>query len=155
MGLCSDWIRRFWAQDDSNFVAAEAGLSYFPPLLFVALRFGVPAVALPSYVVLTRSREALHPQIRGDVDKTLETGVLPVEIALRLHGVGLVVIRSGSLDYRVLARSATRTLATRVGSLTAKVERTVRPYRQNGEEVVTDGGVSRRSTDDDPCCKGD
>jgi drug/metabolite transporter (DMT)-like permease len=349
-----------------TFVAAKAGLSYFPPLLFVALRFDVAALALLSYVVLTRSREELLPRTRGDVGGILATGVLAVGfanallfvgqgyvtsgvasiiaslnpvltpvfaaglvaderlsrrgavgMALGLLGVGLVVspdpanllaggvvgkllllgsaaagalgsvlirradsdlsstvrtawglvpaaalchllslgtgesvasvtwtpaallalgyvglvagavayityfglvdatgairanlvfyvvplvatlggwalleetvstsavtgflvvfagfvvIGSDSLDYRGLARSGTRSLVTRVeslatragslrtriGPLTANVERTVRPYRRNGEEAVTDGGVSRRTTDDDPCfCKGD
>jgi drug/metabolite transporter (DMT)-like permease len=76
---------------------------------------------------------------------------------------GFVVIGSDSLNYRTLARSGrqsvtarVRPIPTRVRSLTTRALRTVRPYRRNVEEVATDGGLSRRSTDDDPCfCKGD
>jgi len=69
---------------------------------------------------------------------------------------GFVVIGSDSLNYRALARSGSRSLTTRVRLLTTSARRAARPYRRDVEEVATDGGVSRRSTDEDPCfCKGD
>jgi len=50
-----------------TFVAAKAGLAYFPPLLFVALRFDIAAVVMLAYVGLTSSRSELLPRTRGDV----------------------------------------------------------------------------------------
>ena len=61
-----------------TFVATKGGLEYVPPLLFVALRFDVAAVALVGYVVLTRSRAELQPQSRGDVLGILATGVFAI-----------------------------------------------------------------------------
>lgn len=56
-----------------TFVAARAGLAFFPPLLFVALRFDLAAVLLLSYVALTR--EDWRPRSRRDFLGVLVTGI--------------------------------------------------------------------------------
>ncbi|KAA9398729.1 DMT family transporter [Haloarcula sp. CBA1130] len=71
-----------------TFVGAKAGLSYLPPLLFVALRFDIAAVVLLSYVVVTRSRDDLLPQTRGDVLAILSTGLFALGLANALIFVG-------------------------------------------------------------------
>jgi drug/metabolite transporter (DMT)-like permease len=78
-----------------TFVAAKAGLSYFPPLLFVALRFDVAALALLTYVALTRSRADLLPRTRGDIAGILATGVLTVGLTNALLFVGQGYVTSG------------------------------------------------------------
>ncbi len=76
------------------FVAAKAGLSYFPPLLFVALRFDVAAAVLLGYVALTTTREDLFPSTRGDVAGILATGVLAIGLANGLLFVGQQYVSS-------------------------------------------------------------
>jgi drug/metabolite transporter (DMT)-like permease len=71
-----------------TFVSAKAGLPYFPPLLFVALRFDVAAVVLLAVVAVTRSRAELLPRTRGDLVAILATGVLVVGLANALLFVG-------------------------------------------------------------------
>ncbi|MWV40802.1 EamA family transporter [Natrialba sp. INN-245] len=71
-----------------TFVAAKAGLEYFPPLLFVALRFDVAAVLMLAYVATTFSRDELVPTTRGDVAGILATGVLVIGLANALLFVG-------------------------------------------------------------------
>ena len=71
-----------------TFVAAKAGLSYFPPLLFVALRFDVAAVVLIGYVVVTTPRTDLVPRTRDDVVGILATGVLAIGLTNALLFVG-------------------------------------------------------------------
>ncbi|GCF12935.1 EamA family transporter [Haloarcula mannanilytica] len=71
-----------------TFVGAKAGLSYLPPLLFVALRFDIAAVALLGYVVVTRSRAELVPRTRGDVLAILSTGLFAIGLANALLFVG-------------------------------------------------------------------
>ena len=71
-----------------TFVAAKAGLAYFPPLLFVALRFDVAALALIGYVVATRSRDELVPRTRDDLVGILATGVLSIGLTNALLFVG-------------------------------------------------------------------
>jgi len=71
-----------------TFVAAKAGLDYFPPLLFVALRFDVAAVALIAYAVATTPRAELIPRTRGDVAGILATGVLAIGLTNALLFVG-------------------------------------------------------------------
>nr|WP_276272287.1 DMT family transporter [Halomicroarcula sp. GDY20] len=71
-----------------NFVAVKAGLSYLPPLLFVAFRFDVAAVALLGYVLVTRSRDDLLPRTRGDLAGILATGVLALGLTNALLFVG-------------------------------------------------------------------
>ena len=57
-----------------TFVAARAGLEYFPPLLFVALRFDLAALVLLPYVMLTQ--DIWRPQTRHDVIGVFVTGVV-------------------------------------------------------------------------------
>jgi len=71
-----------------TFVGAKAGLSYLPPLLFVALRFDIAAVALLGYVLVTRSRTELLPRTRGDVLAILSTGLFAIGLANALMFVG-------------------------------------------------------------------
>jgi drug/metabolite transporter (DMT)-like permease len=71
-----------------TFVSAKAGLPYFPPLLFVALRFDVAAVVLLAVVAVTRSRAELLPRTRGDLVAIFATGVLVVGLANALLFVG-------------------------------------------------------------------
>jgi drug/metabolite transporter (DMT)-like permease len=78
-----------------TFVSAKAGLPYFPPLLFVALRFDVAAVVLLAVVAVTRSRAELLPRTRGDLVAILATGVLVVGLANALLFVGQQHVSSG------------------------------------------------------------
>jgi len=71
-----------------TFVAAKAGLAYFPPLLFVALRFDIAAVALAAFAVSTTAREDLIPETRGDLVGILATGVLAIGLTNALLFVG-------------------------------------------------------------------
>ncbi|MFC6769609.1 DMT family transporter, partial [Natrinema soli] len=77
-----------------TFVAAKAGLAYFPPLLFVALRFDVAAVVMLAYVGLTSSRSELLPRTRGDVGAILATGVLAIGLTNALLFVGQQYVTS-------------------------------------------------------------
>jgi drug/metabolite transporter (DMT)-like permease len=78
-----------------TFVSAKAGLPYFPPLLFVALRFDIAAVVLLAFVAVTRSPGELVPRTRGDVVAILATGVLVVGLANALLFVGQQHVASG------------------------------------------------------------
>lgn len=78
-----------------TFVAAKAGLGYFPPLLFVALRFDIAAVALLSYAVVTASRDELIPRTRGDAVGILATGTLAIGLTNALLFVGQQYATSG------------------------------------------------------------
>jgi len=78
-----------------TFVAAKSGLAYFPPLLFVSLRFDVAAVGMVAFVALTRSRAELLPRTRGDVAGVLATGVFSVCLANALLFVGQRSASSG------------------------------------------------------------
>ena len=71
-----------------TFVAAKAGLAYFPPLLFVALRFDVAAVALLAYAAYTTDREHFLPSTRRDAVGILATGVFAIGITNALLFVG-------------------------------------------------------------------
>jgi drug/metabolite transporter (DMT)-like permease len=71
-----------------TFVAAKAGLEYFPPLLFVALRFDVAAAALAAYAILRAPRDELVPRTRDDVAGILATGVLAIGLSNALLFVG-------------------------------------------------------------------
>jgi drug/metabolite transporter (DMT)-like permease len=71
-----------------TFVAAKAGLAYFPPLLFVAFRFDVAAVALLVYAAATTPRRELLPRTRRDVAGILATGVLAIGVTNALLFVG-------------------------------------------------------------------
>ena len=78
-----------------TFVAAKGGLEYFPPLLFVALRFDVAAVALAVFVVLTRSRAELVPRTRGDLGGIVATGLFAIGLTNALLFVGQGYVTSG------------------------------------------------------------
>jgi drug/metabolite transporter (DMT)-like permease len=78
-----------------TFVAAKAGLDQFPPLLFVALRLDVAAVALLGYAVLTTSRSDLLPRTPGDVAGILATGIIAVGLTNALLFVGQAHVTSG------------------------------------------------------------
>ncbi len=78
-----------------TFVAAKAGLAYFPPLLFVALRFDVAAVVLAAYVLVRSSREELLPTSLADVVAILATGVFVIGLANALLFVGQEHVTSG------------------------------------------------------------
>ncbi|WP_408957770.1 DMT family transporter [Natrinema sp. 74] len=84
-----------------TFVAAKAGLAYFPPLLFVAFRFDVAAVVMLAYVGWTSSRAELLPRTRGDVGGILATGVLAIGLTNALLFVGQEYVSSavGSIVY--------------------------------------------------------
>ncbi|MFD1562958.1 DMT family transporter [Haloarchaeobius amylolyticus] len=77
-----------------TFVAAKAGLAYFPPLLFVALRYDVAAVLMLAYVGLTSSRSELLPRNSGDVASILATGVLAIGLTNALLFVGQQYVSS-------------------------------------------------------------
>ncbi|WP_248895525.1 DMT family transporter [Haloplanus halobius] len=71
-----------------TFVAAKAGLEHFPPLLFVALRFDVAAVALLGYAALTTPRADLVPRTWSDAAGILATGVFAIGLTNALLFVG-------------------------------------------------------------------
>ncbi|MDG5818433.1 DMT family transporter [Natronococcus sp. A-GB7] len=71
-----------------TFVAAKAGLEYFPPLLFVALRFDIAALIMVAYAAVRFSREDLIPTTTGDVIGILATGGLVIGLANSLLFVG-------------------------------------------------------------------
>lgn len=71
-----------------NFVAVKAGLDHFPPLLFLAFRLDIAAVALVGYVVASRSIDSLRPRTRGDVLGILSTGLLALGLTNALLFVG-------------------------------------------------------------------
>lgn len=78
-----------------TFVAAKGGLEYFPPLLFVALRFDVAAVLLLGYAALTTDRSDLLPRTRSDAAGILATGVLTIGLTNALIFVGQGYVTSG------------------------------------------------------------
>jgi drug/metabolite transporter (DMT)-like permease len=78
-----------------TFVAAKAGLEYFPPLLFVALRFDVAAVVLGAYVLSRTPRSELLPSSLRDVAAILATGVFVIGLANAFLFVGQAHVTSG------------------------------------------------------------
>jgi drug/metabolite transporter (DMT)-like permease len=71
-----------------TFVAAKAGLGYFPPLLYVAFRFDIAAVVLFAYAAITAPRDELLPRTRGDLWGILATGVFAIGLTNALLFVG-------------------------------------------------------------------
>lgn len=71
-----------------TFVAAKAGLEYFPPLLFVAFRFDVAALALAVFALVTIPRAELVPRTRGDLLGIVATGGFVIGLANGLLFVG-------------------------------------------------------------------
>lgn len=78
-----------------TFVAAKAGLDYFPPLLFVALRFDVAALVLGGYALATTSPGERLPRTRGDAVGIGATGLLAIGLANGLLFVGQGSTTSG------------------------------------------------------------
>ncbi|ADQ67097.1 dmt(drug/metabolite transporter) superfamily permease [Halogeometricum borinquense DSM 11551] len=69
----------FWG---TSFVAIEAGLEYFPPLLFAGIRYGIAGLAILSYAVATTDR--WHPSGR---DEWLSAAVAGVFIIAAYHAL--------------------------------------------------------------------
>ena len=78
-----------------TFVAAKAGLEYFPPLLFVAIRFDIGAIVLATYAAARMSKAELRPRTAGDVVGILATGLLVVGLTNALLFVGQQYTTSG------------------------------------------------------------
>jgi drug/metabolite transporter (DMT)-like permease len=78
-----------------TFVAATAGLDYFPPLLFVALRFDVGALVLVGYVVARFPREQWLPRTGRDVAGILAAGVFAVGLTNAFIFLGQQYTTSG------------------------------------------------------------
>ncbi|WP_199174857.1 DMT family transporter [Halegenticoccus soli] len=76
-----------------TFVAARSGLSYFPPLLFVALRFDLAAAILLPYVLFTR--DDWRPRTRRDVAGVFVTGVMALGVSNALLFIGQQYTTSG------------------------------------------------------------
>lgn len=77
----------------SSFVGAKAGLPYFPPLLFGALRLDLGAALLLGYVYTTQSYWT--PRTRPDIVSTLITGIFTVGVAIPLLYLGQQYVSSG------------------------------------------------------------
>ena len=95
---------------DGSFVAIEVGLDYYPPVLYAAYRFDVAALALLSYVFVTR--DAPFPRTRGDLAAIGFSGGLSVAANNSLLFVGQQYTTSGiaSITYG-LVPIATATVA--------------------------------------------
>jgi drug/metabolite transporter (DMT)-like permease len=78
-----------------TFVAAKAGLAYFPPLLFVALRFDIGTVLMLAYVLFKFPREEWMPRTRADVAGILAAGVFAIGLANAFIFVGQQYVPSG------------------------------------------------------------
>jgi drug/metabolite transporter (DMT)-like permease len=78
-----------------TFVAAKAGLEYFPPLLFVALRFDIGTVLMVTYVLLRFPREKWMPRTRADIAGILAAGVFAIGLANAFIFVGQQFVTSG------------------------------------------------------------
>lgn len=78
-----------------TFVAAKAGLEYFPPLLFVAFRFDIGTVLMISYVLYRFPREEWMPRTRADVAGILAAGVFAIGLANAFIFVGQQFVTSG------------------------------------------------------------
>ncbi|MFH5801941.1 DMT family transporter [Haladaptatus sp. CMAA 1911] len=71
-----------------TFVSAKYGLQYFPPLLFVSLRFDIGTVLLGAYVLATRSVDDLVPRTRSDAAAILAAGVASIALTNAFLFVG-------------------------------------------------------------------
>ncbi|ACM59047.1 protein of unknown function DUF6 transmembrane (plasmid) [Halorubrum lacusprofundi ATCC 49239] len=78
-----------------TFIAAKAGLAYFPPLFFVAVRFDIGAVVLAAFAATSLSRSELRPRTVGDIIGILATGVLVIGLTNALLFVGQQDVTSG------------------------------------------------------------
>ncbi len=71
-----------------TYVAVKAGGAYFPPLLFVAIRYDVAAVLLLGFVALTTAPDDRYPTSRRDVAGVLATAVFAIGLTNALLFVG-------------------------------------------------------------------
>jgi Permeases of the drug/metabolite transporter (DMT) superfamily len=78
-----------------TFVGAKAGLPYFPPLTFVAIRFDIGAIVLAGYAAYKLSLAELQPRTRGDVIAILATGVFVIGSTNALIFIGQQYTTSG------------------------------------------------------------
>ena len=78
-----------------TFVAAKAGLEYFPPLLFVATRFDIGALVLVGYAVYRFPREELLPRTRSDLLGIAGAGVFAIGLTNACIFVGQQFTTSG------------------------------------------------------------
>jgi drug/metabolite transporter (DMT)-like permease len=85
----------------SGFVAIETGLRELPPVLFASLRFDIAALALLSYVVLTRPRASWLPRTRGDLLGVGVAGLFLVALnnSLLFLGQGTITPGMASIMY--------------------------------------------------------
>lgn len=75
-----------------TFVAARVGLAYFPPLLFVALRFYLAAALLLPFVIITR--DDWRPRTKRDIAGILVTGIPALGLSNALLFVGQQFVTS-------------------------------------------------------------
>ncbi|MFB6078608.1 MAG: DMT family transporter [Halarchaeum sp.] len=66
-------LAAFWG---TSFVAIEAGIDYFPPLLFAALRYAIAGAVVLAYAVATTDR--WRPRTRGDWASVAAGGALVI-----------------------------------------------------------------------------
>lgn len=78
-----------------TFVAARAGLEYFPPLLFVALRFDIGAILMITYVLFRFPREKWMPRTRSDIAGILAAGIFAIGLANAFIFIGQQYTTSG------------------------------------------------------------
>ncbi|MDS0298105.1 DMT family transporter [Halogeometricum sp. S1BR25-6] len=78
-----------------TFVAATAGAAYFPPLLFVSLRFDIGAVLLLGYAAYRFPREQWLPRTRSDLAGILAAGVFAIGLTNAFIFVGQTYASSG------------------------------------------------------------
>lgn len=78
-----------------TFVAAKGGLEYFPPLLFVALRFDIGAALMITYVLFRFPRETWMPRTRADIVGILAAGVFAIGLTNAFIFIGQQYVTSG------------------------------------------------------------
>jgi drug/metabolite transporter (DMT)-like permease len=85
----------------SAFVAIKTGLRELPPVLFAGLRFDIGALALLSYLALTRPRSSWLPRTRGDLLGIGVAGVFLVALnnSLLFLGQGGITPGMASIMY--------------------------------------------------------
>lgn len=104
-----------------SFVAIDAGLSYFPPVLFAGLRYGVAGLVVLGYAAVTAER--WYPRNRRDLLAVLATGSLVIAAYPGLlylgqeHVSGPVAAVLVSLSPVLTAAFATLLLGERVDAL--------------------------------------
>lgn len=71
-----------------TYVAVKAGGAYFPPLLFVAIRYDIAALLLVSYALVTTAPEDRYPTSRRDLAGVLATAVFAIGLTNALLFLG-------------------------------------------------------------------